>query len=293
MRHLRSLLVLSLFLTSFAGCGDGGGETGQVMRIAFTAIPNQNTTELTAKLQPVAKYLSDKLGVEVTYVPSADYAASVEMFTGGQIQVAWFGGLTGVQARHRVPGARAIAFGKRDPTFKSYFIAHVDTGIEKSDEFPMELAGKSFTFGSEGSTSGRLMPEYFIRNITKKSPKELFGQDPAFSGSHDKTAIQVQAGSVQTGAVDYTVYDNLVSTGTIDPEVARIVWVSPPYADYNWTAHPSLGDEMIEKLQTALIEMTDPSLLQAVDRPEGMIKTSNADFETLRDVAVQLELLGR
>ena len=142
--------------------------------LRFSAIPDQDETRLREKFAPVAGYLSEALGVPVEYVHSTKYSDSVDLFKNGDIQLAWFGGLTGVQARHAVSGARAIAQGVEDPEFYSYFIAHKDAGIEKSDDYPSAIAGKRFTFGSMGSTSGRLMPESFIRQNSGKSPEEVF-----------------------------------------------------------------------------------------------------------------------
>ena len=263
--------------------------------LRFTGIPNNNTTELAEKYRPLAKHLSDELGVPVEYVASADYGASVEAFKSGDVQLAWFGGLTGVRARAAVDGARVIAYGKVDPQFKSYFIASKASGLEKSDEFPMALAGKKFTFGSDSSTSGRLMPEYFIRKFTKKSPKEFFGSEMNFSNAHDKTAALVQAATFDAGAIDYTTYDRLVKEKKIDPEQCKIIWVTPPYADYNFTVHPALdgrfGKSFTDKLQKTLVEIDDPALLAAMDRPDGLIPAKNEDFENLRALAVELKLV--
>ena len=287
MRHsIAFLLATSLFASS---CSDTEASS---KTLRFTAIPDHNSTELMAKFTPLADYLAEQLGVAVEYVPMSDYAASVETFKNGDVQLAWFGGLTGAQARAAVPGARAIAQGVEDPTFKSYFIANVDTGLEPSAEFPMEFAGKSFTFGSQDSTSGRLMPEFYIREHTGKSPEDFFGKPNNYSGSHDKTAELVQAGTFETGAINYVTYDKMVAAGKIDPAVCRIIWTTPTYADYNWTAHPSLdknfGAGFTDKLQAALVGMKDPKLLSAVDRTQGLIKASNADFQAIADLAREL-----
>jgi phosphonate transport system substrate-binding protein len=227
----------------------------------FSAIPDQDETRLREKFQPIAAYLSKALGVPVEYVHSTRYSDSVELFKNGDIQLAWFGGLTGVQARHAVPGARAIAQGAADPEYYSYFIAHKDSGIPPGDKFPMALEGKKFTFGSQGSTSGRLMPESFIRHATKL-PLEDFLGSISFSGSHDRTAELVESGQFDAGALNYMVYDRRVEEGKTDPEVAIVVWRTPTYPDYNFTAHPDLeelfGSGFTERLQAALIAMKDP-----------------------------------
>jgi phosphonate transport system substrate-binding protein len=293
-RRLLGRGVLALLAGALAGCSSKSSEAAP-RTLYFTAIPNQNTTELEAKFQPLAAHLTQELGFPVAYRPSADYAASVELFKNGDAHLSWFGGYTGVQARRAVPGARAIAQGKVDPQFKSYFIANASTGVERSEQFPLGLAGRSFTFGSPSSTSGRLMPEFFLRAETGKTPEEFFGSAPLFSKGHDITATQVQNGEVECGALDYTVYDSLVQKGTIDPEVARIVWVTPPYADYNWTVHPEVdalfGTGTTQRLQRALLELDEPELLAAIGRPDGLIEADNGDYASIEEIAVELGLV--
>lgn len=262
--------------------------------LKFSAIPDQNKTELKEKFDAIARHLADKLQVEVEYVPSSDYKASVETFRSGDVQLAWFGGLTGVQARHAVSGARAIAQGKSDPNFKSYFIAHKSTDLKRSDEFPTGLADCTFTFGSESSTSGRLMPEYFIRQNTEKAPADFFAARPIYSGSHDKTIELVESGSLQSGVVNFLVYDKRVADGKTNADDCRIIWVTPEYADYNFTAHPKLnemfGEGFIDRLQQTLIEMDDPALLAAFPR-EALIEAKNEDFIGIEKVARELGFL--
>ena len=275
-------------------CGSGPDSVESTPVLRFSAIPDQSSTQLEAKIAPLVAHLSKELGVEVQYVPARDYQASVEMFKNGDVLLGWFGGLTGVQARQAVPGARAIAQGIADPEYFSYFIAHRSTGLERSDRFPTAIADLDFTFGSESSTSGRLMPEYFLRAETGKSPMEFFARPPGFSGSHDRTVELVESGQYQAGVVNYKVYDRRVAEGETDPEVCRVIWETPIYADYNWTAHPDLelkfGQGFIDRLQTVLIAIDDPSLLVALPR-QGLIAARNENFEGIRRVALELGMV--
>ncbi len=293
---MKALVFASVLVFAFVAATSCGAELdasrGQVVR--FTAIPDANTTELTAKFRPLAEALSRELGVTFEYVPVASYDASVEGFKHGDIQLAWFGGLTGVQARAAVPGSRAIAQGSIDPSFKSYFIAHKSTGLELSKEFPLGLAGKSFTYGSSRSTSGRLMPEYFIRMHSGQTPTEFFGRAPGFSGAHDKTAELVQSGAYDAGALSYAKYDQLVADGKLDPEVCRVVWVTPEYSDYNWSIHPLVeewfGPGFGDRVQRALLELDDPQLLGACLR-ERFVAADNADYDAILQLATDLEFV--
>jgi phosphonate transport system substrate-binding protein len=260
--------------------------------LRFSAIPDHDTTLLRQKFDPVAEHLSAELGVQVEYVPAIDYTASVEMFKNGDIQLAWFGGLTGVQARAAVEGAQAIAQGKEDPHYFSYFIAHESTGLELSESFPDGLSALSFAFGSQSSTSGRLMPEHFLRMHTGEGPETFFDKPYAFSGAHDKTALMVAGGKVQAGALNYKTWDKLQASGKVDG--ARVIWKTPSYADYNFTAHPDLeamyGGGFTERVAAALVGIQEPDLLDAMAR-SALIPAKDEDFEAIAEVARALDMV--
>ena len=251
----------------------------------FTAIPDQDTARLQQRFGKVADYLSEQLGFKVTYVPVKSYAASVQGFKNNEVQMAWFGGLSGVQARLAVPGSLAIAQGEEDEHFVSYLLAHHSTGLVKSDTFPQGIAGKTFTFGSKGSTSGRLMPEYYIRQHLGQAPDKIFSK-VGFSGDHSKTIALVQAGSYQLGAVNFKVWEKELAEGGIDTTKVSGVWQTPEYPDYNWTVRGDVdetyGAGTIDKIQKALVSITDPELLNAFPR-KSFIPADNSMYQPILD----------
>src|SRR6266540_465358 len=173
----RVILALLLLVTLAPISAQAQDKPTHKPTFVFTAIPDQDETRLVERFSRVAEYLQGKLGVTVKYLPVKSYPAAVTAFTNGQVQLAWFGGFTGVQARARVPNSEAIAQGAEDVAFKSFIIANVKTGLMPSKEFPKEIAGRAFTFGSRASTSGRLMPEYFIRQaFAGRGPEEIFSR---------------------------------------------------------------------------------------------------------------------
>ena len=291
---LQLVLLPLIALLVLASCGGTSDASGPVLR--FTAIPDADRSELEQRFGPLAEHLEATLGIPVAYVPTNDYSASVEMFKSGDIQLAWFGGLTGVQARAAVDGARAIAQGAIDPTFRTHVIAHDLPAGAAGDPFPADaLRGLRFAFGSRQSTSGRLMPEYFLREATGAGPEELFGEI-SFTGSHDRTAELVDRGAVDAGAVNYQVYESMLADGRISADTCRVVWTTPDYADYNWTAHPALderfGEGTLARVQEILLALEDPTLLDALQRPEGLIEAENADYAGIEMVARKLGFLA-
>ena len=270
---LTSILSLLLFIP-FAHSAE---------ELTFTAIPDQDTARLQQRFDKIADYLSKKLQIKFTYIPVKSYSASVQAFKNNEVQMAWFGGLSGVQARLGVPGSLAIAQGEEDKHFVSYIIAHHSTGLKSSDELPQDLIGKTFVFGSKGSTSGRLMPEYFIRQKFGKAPQDLFSR-VGFSGDHSKTIALVQSGSYQVGAVNFKVWHKEMEEGKIDPSKISIIWKTPEYPDYNWTIRGDVdntfGSGTIIRIQEALLAIEDPDLLNAFPR-KRFIKADNSMYQPI------------
>tara|TARA_B100001109_G_scaffold253042_1_gene250091 strand:- start:254 stop:1153 length:900 start_codon:yes stop_codon:yes gene_type:complete len=279
---------IAALLVACGGNEKQSAENGEEVKVLrFSAIPDEDTTAQKERFQPVADYLSKALGIDVEFVPSINYGASVEKFENNDVQLAWFGGVTGVQAMTRVKGARALVSGQKDLAFKSYFIANVSTGLEASEDFPAAIADLKFTYGSSSSTSGCIMPSHFIIENTGKTPMEFFKEKPGFSGAHDKTAMLVQDGSFQAGALSFGTYEKLVAAGKVDPEKCVKIWETPTYADYNMTAHPDLentfGEGFLDKLQQALVDCQDEAALKALGR-EKLVKVNNETFSGIAAV---------
>src|SRR4051794_4719278 len=267
--------------------------------LVFTAIPDQDESRLIERFTKVAEQLQAKLGVPAKYIPVKSYPAAVTAFTNNQVQLAWFGGFTGVQARRQTPGAQAIAQGAEDAAFKSYLIANTKTGLKPAKEFPKEVAGKSFTFGARASTSGRLMPEFFIRQaFGGRSPEEVFSR-VGFSGDHSRTIQLVQSGAFEAGVLDYTVWDLDAMAGKVDRSQVSVIWESPPYPDYQWTirgdVEATFGPGFTEKVRAALLSIDDPAILGIFARTK-FIPARNEDYAPIDDRASKygrLSLPGR
>ena len=260
----------------------------------FTAIPDQDQTRLVERFTRVADYLQAQLGVPVRYAPVKSYPAAVTAFTDNEVQLAWFGGVTGVQARAAVPGSQAIAQGVEDRAFKTFIIANAALGIQPADALPRAVAGHTFTFGARSSTSGRVMPDYFIRQTFGKAPEEVFSR-VGFSGDHTRTIQLVQSGAYQLGAVDYSVWELEKKAGRVDESKVAVIWRSPPFPDYQWTlrgdADARFGAGFSAKLKAALIAITDPRILQPFGRSK-FVAADNAEYAPVEEVARQSGLLN-
>jgi phosphonate transport system substrate-binding protein len=297
------LLALAVFAGACGGddpapAGDaapGGDET-----FTIGAIPDQDPEVLQRLYGAVADHLGEELGVAVEYVPVTDYAAAVSLFRAGDLDMVWFGGLTGVQARLQVDGAEAIVQRAIDENFHSVFIANTASGIGPLQDVAglTALAGTRFTYGSESSTSGRLMPQFFL-DQAGVGPDDFDG--PAgFSGSHDTTIELVESGTFETGVLNEQVWTSRTEAGEVDLSKVDVVFRTPAYHDYHWVIRPDVaetfGDDFVAEVTAAFVDLdpADPADAEILELfgAEEFIETDNDNYGQIEEVARELELIS-
>ncbi|MBE9115104.1 putative selenate ABC transporter substrate-binding protein [Lusitaniella coriacea LEGE 07157] len=286
---------LGLFLLlSIVACTPSAQQSPEktVQPIAVGAIPDQDPEKLQRLYRKLSDYLETELGVPVEYKPVQDYTAAVTAFRVGDLELVWFGGLTGVQARLQVEGASAIAQRDIDEKFTTVFIANTNSNISplQNANDLQQLKGKTLTFGSESSTSGRLMPQYFL----EQSGVQLqdFKGEVGFSGSHDTTIKLVEAGSYQIGALNAQVWESRLAAGEINLDKVQLIWETPPYYDYHWIIHPNLtkryGKDFPQKVQAALLKLdpNNPEHQEILDLfgAAKFIPTNNENYTQIEEI---------
>lgn len=292
------VLLMSILLISIIGCNkDNKNNTekqtdSKKEKIVFKigGIPDQNASKLNRRLEELAEYIGEKTNLEVEYIPTVDYSALVTAFERGEIQLAWFGGLTGVQARSVTPNSEAIAQRPRDQEFHSVFIAQKKLKITQLSD----IKGKRFTFGSESSTSGHLMPRFFMGENNVDADKDLDGA-PNYSGSHDKTWKLVESGAFEVGVLNEAVWESAVTQNKVDLDKVDVFYTTPAYYDYNWTINnvdPIFGPGTKEKVKAALLSIgSDKKEIMDLFQTEKFIESKNENYDAISSVAKKLHII--
>ena len=262
----------------------------QSRTLRVTAIPDESPTELARKAGPLVKYLEQKMGMKVEYVPVTDYAAAVEALANQQADLVWFGGFTFVQALVR-SGGKAIPLVQReeDAKFRSVFITTDDRIKTLAD-----LKGKTLSFGSASSTSGHLMPRSFLLAANVDPDKDL--KRVAYSGAHDATAAAVASGKVDAGALNVSVWEKLVEDKKVDPAKVRVFFTTPTYFDYNWTVPADMPAAQRERLARAFLDLSAATPegrdILALQRATRFIPTQAANYKCIETAARSAGLLN-
>ena len=258
-----------------------------VLRVS--AIPDESPTELQRKFAPLGKYLEAQTGMKVQFVPVSDYAGVVEALATHRLDMAWLGGFTFVQARLRTHG-KVVPIVQRaeDAKFTSRFIT-TDPAVHKLSD----LRGKTFVFGAPSSTSGSLMPRYYLQQAGIHPEKDF--KTVAYSGAHDATVAYVAAGKAQAGVLNTSVWSKLVEEKKVDPAKVRVFYTTPPYHDYNWTVRSDLSPALIQKITHAFLQLNparpaDRQIME-LQRASKFIPTTSSNYDTIEKAARSAGLL--
>lgn len=269
-------------LTTFSA-----GATERVLRVS--AIPDEAPTELQRKFKPLGEYLSQETGMKVVFTPVSDYAAVVESLAAGKLDMAWLGGFTYVQAKIRTKGtANPIVQRAEDAVFTSRFVT-ANPAIQSLED----LKGKTFAFGAPSSTSGSLMPRYFIQQAGLNPEKDF--KSVAYSGAHDATVAFVAAGKADAGVLNTSVWDKLVETKKVDPTKVRVFHTTPEYFDYNWTVRGDLDPTITKKLTDAFLKLDaskpEHKAIMDLQRASKYIASKPENYDGIEEAAKTAGLL--
>ncbi len=280
------LRCLSAVLAGALGASASAADR-PVLRVS--AIPDEAPTELQRKFKPLGDYLGRALGMEVKFVPVTDYAATVEGLAGGHLDLVWYGGFTFVQARRRTGTALPLVQREEDAHFHSKFITRAGSGVRSLQD----LKGKTLAFGSESSTSGHLMPRYYLLQAGVDPDKDLARY--AFSGAHDATAKWVEQGKVDAGALNESVWSKLVEERKIDPAKVVVFYTTPDFHDYNWTVRGDLDPALVQKLKAAFLALDparpgDKAILD-LQRTRRFIEARPEDYRSIEEAAKSAGLI--
>ena len=276
-----SLLVSVVFL--LLACSDDGMNKATQIRLAM--LPDQDILVQQKRFAPLLRYLQQETGLEVSLIITKDYANLLELFARKEIDLARFGGFTYVKARY-LHQADPLVMRDVDLRFTSYFVTRADDDKESFQDYQKAR----FAFGPELSTSGHLMPRFFMRK-DNVIPETYFSQ-VLYSQAHDQTIDWVVEGKADIGVVNSVVVDNLLARNGPAKQKLRILSQTPPYADYVWAAQPDLPASTKSSLTAAFIRLssdnTEQRLILESVNAGYYLPASNINFTRLESIAHDL-----
>ena len=263
-------------------------------RLTIGVLPDQSSKELRSKYKPLVAYLEKETGLGVTLSIPQDYQHLQDLFARREIDLAYFGGLTFLRAKHQI-GAIPLVMRGLDTRFTSYFVVS-SSGPYGDCQTPAcpKLKHGTFSFGSRLSTSGHLMPRHFLDQEWGKSPDRDFAE-VVYSGSHDQTVFNVRDGLAAVGAVNAHIFRTMLADGRVAGDDLKVIWETPPYSDYVWALQNDIDQPTIDRVRNAFLRLSHAnnqhSLVLEKLQARMFLPASTFEFEWLERIAVALGMI--
>jgi phosphonate transport system substrate-binding protein len=259
--------------------------------ITIGVLPDVNSQKIKQNYQPFIEYLEDYVGIKFKLAIPDDYQDLVTQFRDKKVDLALFGGLTLIKSV-KFNHAEALVTREIDTRFTSWFITQNDSTNTKLDDF----YGKDLIFGSQLSTSGHLMPRYFLQKMFGQ-PVESYFNAVSFSGSHENTILKIALKKGDLGVVNSQVAQAMLKDGSVTDNQIKKIWESPPYMDYCWAVNNKLPLQLKIKLRDAFLNLsiTNPKHKEILNNLNAKIflPADIREFSRLKTIAMNLKLLNK
>jgi phosphonate transport system substrate-binding protein len=275
MIHLLRTLLLCAAATVFQAYAQSTNE------INFGIISTESSSNLKENWQPLIDEMQKRTGLKINAFFASDYAGIIEAMRFNKVQVAWYGNKAAMEAVDRSNGEVFAKMVAPDGSqgYYSLLVVHKDSPLRSLDD--MLKNGKNLNFGNgdPNSTSGFLVPSYYVFALNKIDPKTHF--KTARGASHETNLLAVVNKQVDV-ATNNT--ENLERFKTKFPDKAadvRVIWKSPLIPNDPLVWRKDLSPELKKKVRDFVLAYGTGA--DAAREKAIMLKITTAGFQASDD----------
>jgi len=199
----------------------------ELKELNFGIISTESSQNLKSDWQPVLDDMAKKTGMKINAFFASDYAGIIEGMRFNKVQVAWFGNKSAMEAVDRASGEVFAQMVNVDGTqgYYSHLIVHKDSPIKTLDDVLKNGKNLSFGNGDPNSTSGFLVPSYYVFAQNKIDAKTFFKLSR--SANHEGNALAVANKQVDVATNNSENLDKLKDRLPEKFNDIRVIWTSP------------------------------------------------------------------
>ena len=258
--------------------------------INFGVIATEKAGALRQMWEPFLEDMSKAIGMKVNGFYATDYAGIIEAQRFNKVQIAWYGNRSAMDAVDRAQGEVFAQFVDLDgtPGYYSYLITHRDSGITSLEQVLKHGKQYSFGIGDPASTSGTLVPTYYVFTMNRLDPRTHFRV--VRSANHEGNFLAVLNRQVDVATSNSEMTEKVREKNPERMEQIRILWTSPliPRDPLVW--RKDLPADLKRKVQDFVVgygkDAREKEILKNMYRLAGFKASSDAQLIPIR----QLEL---
>ncbi len=279
----KTLILICLCLTIISGCSktettSPEEETKEGTTLLIGLIPEQNIFRQLERYEPLADYLSGKIGVKIELRVLTRYGNIIDNFVSAGLDGAFFGSFTYTLAHAKLGVevlARPVSIDGTS-TYHGLIFVRKDSGIKT----PKDMEGKIFAFVDKATTAGYLLPLAYFKKYGIKDYK-VYLKERYFTGTHEHAIYDVLNKKADIGAAKNTVFQRLADTDSRITDELVILRRSPDVPENGLAVRKDLDDSIKNKLKIAILNMhNDPDGRNVLKNfgAQRFIKTTDDDY---------------
>lgn len=239
----------ALLCTALLGvCGLASAQEQGIKEINFGIISTESSSNQKVLWEPFLADMSKRTGYKVNAFFAPDYAGIIQGMRFNKVDVAWYGNKSAMEAVDRAGGeviAQTVA-ANGDPGYWSLLVAHKDSSINSVQDMLKNAKDLSFGNGDPNSTSGYLVPGYYVFAQNNVDPVKIFKR--TLNASHEVNALSVANKQVDVATFNTEGMDRLQQTNPAKAAEIKEIWRSPLIPSDPIVWRTSLPDEAKAKL---------------------------------------------
>lgn len=290
----RLLVGLAVTAILVAGCSTDADDAAGPLRVGL--IPNISPEQQTARYAPLGEYLAERLGREVELFVASNYAGVVQAMASDRLDLAYFGGITYLQAERQVavePLVTEIDQTTGTSRYLSAIVVRDDSPLRTLED--LLAAGGTLALGDVASTSGSYAPRSMIVAAGARcETRDLRICPPLsaveFTGGHDAAAQAVLQGRSDAAGLELRILRRLERQGAV-PEGALRVIAQQEVEGYPWVARSAIGRATMGAIVEAFLAIDDPDLLDLL-RATAYVRVRAEDYDVMRAEAEAFGILA-
>ena len=288
-------MIKKIFARTAAALALGLAGTGVLAQdINFGIISTESTQNLKADWQPLIDDMSRQTGLKVTAFYAPDYAGIIEGMRFNKVHLGWFGNKSAMEAVDRASGEVFAQMVNADGTqgYYSHLIVHRDSPINSLDDVVKGGKSLSFSNGDPNSTSGFLVPGFYVFAQNKIDPKTHFRITR--NANHETNALAVANKQVDVATNNSENMEKIQSRYPEKFKDIRIVWTSPLIPLDPLVMRKDLPEATKAKLKNFFYnygktDAREKQIIMKISKLSGFKESSNAQLIPIR----QLDLFGQ
>ena len=311
MNRISAMVLVSSLtvMMTLAGCGASGASAGQAQaaeadqsersdwpeEITVVQMPNENNPNSGQRHEEFRAAMEEALGIKVNEMEGTEYSVGIEGMASGNIDVMLVSPMSYYQAKERA-GAELLVSTPMAEDYYTAFIARSDNEEINSLE---DLAGKTFAFVDQASSSGYMYPKAkLVKDLSLDADllenSGYFFDTVAFAGQHPSVATGVAMGDYDAGAVAASVLDQMVRAGALEEGQLKVIEKTDLIPNPAYVVRGELPESLKAAIKDFFLNYDDETYFEEVhgDGSIRFVDTSEADYQVVYDTLEILNIEG-